>query len=143
MEHKKSDVYEYNGYNITKDGTVKNQNGKIMSVSDGKISLTIHGKKYRRLAGRVVWAAVNGRELTAKEILLYKDGNKDNISYDNLEVLQRKEYFSGCEWPTIRKFNKEKQKEILSRAGNLSVPELAAEYKCCEQTIRKVLNGTY
>lgn len=108
MEQNELEVYEYNGYSITKDGTVRNQNGKVMSVSDGQISLTIHGKKRRRLAGRIVWAAINGRELTAKEVLVYRDGNRDNISYDNLEVLQRKEYFSGCEWPTLRKLNREK-----------------------------------
>ena len=110
MEQNELEVYEYNGYSITKDGTVRNQNGKVMSVSDGQISLTIHGKKRRRLAGRIVWAAINGRELTAKEVLVYRDGNRDNISYDNLEVLQRKKYFSGCEWPTLRKLNKEKQR---------------------------------
>ena len=63
MEQNELEVYEYNGYSITKDGTVRNQNGKVMSVSDGQISLTIHGKKRRRLAGRIVWAAINGREL--------------------------------------------------------------------------------
>lgn len=45
MEQNELEVYEYNGYSITKDGTVRNQNGKVMSVSDGQISLTIHGKK--------------------------------------------------------------------------------------------------
>ena len=79
MEQNELEVYEYNGYSITKDGTVRNQNGKVMSVSDGQISLTIHGKKRRRLAGRIVWAAINGRELTAKEVLVYRDGNRDNI----------------------------------------------------------------
>lgn len=143
MEQNELEVYEYNGYSITKDGTVRNQNGKVMSVSDGQISLTIHGKKRRRLAGRIVWAAINGRELTAKEVLVYRDGNRDNISYDNLEVLQRKEYFSGCEWSTLRKLNKEKQREILVKSDILSIQELAAEYKCCDQTIRKVLRGTY
>lgn len=143
MEKEELNIYKYYGYNITKDGIVRNQNGKIMSISDGQISLTIHGKKHRRLAGRIIWAAVNGRELTPKEILVYKDGNKDNISYDNLKILQRKEYFSGCEWPTIRKLNKEKQREILNKAKSSSIPELAEEYRCCEQTIRKVLKGTY
>ena len=39
MEQNELEVYEYNGYSITKDGTVRNQNGKVMSVSDGQISL--------------------------------------------------------------------------------------------------------
>ena len=34
MEQNELEVYEYNGYSITKDGTVRNQNGKVMSVSD-------------------------------------------------------------------------------------------------------------
>lgn len=49
MEQNELEVYEYNGYSITKDGTVRNQNGKVMSVSDGQISLTIHGKNVEGL----------------------------------------------------------------------------------------------
>ena len=44
---------------------------------------------------------------------------------------------------TLRKLNKEKQREILVKSDILSIQELAAEYKCCDQTIRKVLRGTY
>ena len=46
MEQNELEVYEYNGYSITKDGTVRNQNGKVMSVSDGQISLTIQRYAY-------------------------------------------------------------------------------------------------
>ena len=96
MEQNELEVYEYNGYSITKDGTVRNQNGKVMSVSDGQISLTIHGKKRRRLAGRIVWAAINGRELTAKEVLVYRDGR--NIFPD----------VNGRRFESLTKRNREK-----------------------------------
>ena len=111
MEQNELEVYEYNGYSITKDGTVRNQNGKVMSVSDGQISLTIHGKKRRRLAGRIVWAAINGRELTAKEVLVYRDGIEITYPMIISKFYKERNIFpdvNGRRFESLTKRNREK-----------------------------------
>lgn len=98
-------TYSYYGNTVTKDGKIFNAKGKELIISArGTVMIRVDGKKHIYKAGRVVYEAITGVQLTdphnmtngLKEyILSFKDGNERNIAFNNLVLQTRTDYFKG------------------------------------------------
>lgn len=142
---KEEKKYPWNGYQVTENGEIYSSNGRTLHVSEnGYIWITIGGKKKRKQAGRIVYEAITGKKLGTGYVMVFLDGDCCNVSFNNLKPVSRKEYFKNYDWQTIKKVPKQHEPEIR-RAYNYgtSKKELAEKFGCCEQTIAKIINGTY
>lgn len=143
MEEKKT--YPWNGYWVTEEGKICSSSGRMLHVSDdGYIWITIGGKKKRKQAGRIVYEAVTGKELGTGYVMVFLNGDCCNVSFNNLKPVSRKEYFKNHDWQTIKKVSKQQEPDIRKAfERGVSKKELAIQFGCCEQTITKIINGTY
>jgi len=108
------------------------------------------------MLARVIYEAVENVELDTKVCIKFKDGDSSNIIYDNIEVVNRPEYFNEsrnkyrkfdektCE-EIRRKYNREERKKhnFAGEYAHPSYQELAEEYGCSKTTILHILNDTY
>lgn len=89
-------VFDYYGYQVTKDGRIYNSTGERISIfGKGLVSLNINGKRKTLLAGRVIYEAVSKKEISSHEsVTKFRDGNPKNPAYENIEVISRQQYFA-------------------------------------------------
>lgn len=143
--------YKYYESYVTEDGKIYNETGKEAKVSDGCVYIQVGDKKCRRVAGRVVYEAVSGKKLDHGDVMVYKDGDRNNVAFENLNAVTRKEYFKGYDWSNFFCLTEEQQKEIKRTYRSINdatdrkftYAELAVLFKCSPSTIQKVIKGTY
>ena len=146
-------TYSYYGNTVTKDGKIFNAKGKELIISArGTVMIRVDGKKHIYKAGRVVYEAITGVQLTdphnmtngLKEyILSFKDGNERNIAFNNLVLQTRTDYFKGKKWGT-EKYSEEIRNAIVEDynkkvTAHVSYRQLAEKYGCSCSTIRMYL----
>lgn len=141
----------YYGNQVYEDGRIYNAIGDKIAIKDGIVRLYINGKKRTLLAGRVVYEAFTGKEIPKGYVIKFRDGDKNNASYQNVEVIDRKTFFDGHVWEC--KFTKEEKEQIRKeydatnpkqhgfKRGNErpSYVDLAKKYGCSKSTIIKII----
>ena len=144
----------YLGYTFFRDGYVVSPHGKILKqVKEGRrsgnnITLIVDdnpGRKKRLNAARAIFTMFSGRQLRKNEVVSFKDGDSSNISFDNLEVIQKKELLAdhkGRSW----KFS-ESQQEAIRKVYDIipgaTYANLAEAFDCSSNTIQKIINKQY
>ncbi len=149
---------EYHGYRFTDDGKIYRPNGKRVTPYKGTVKIVIDGKRRTLKIARLIYEAFNGEKLPNGCIIRLSQGDENCPCLDNIEILDRKEYYQKHpEWMTqksipadtvekIRKeYNYEERKKHGFR-GEYKAPsynDLAAKYKCSKSTIYKIVKGSY
>lgn len=128
------EVKPYKGYYVTKDGRVYDREGTKVKVKGDSVTLAFDGQKHTYKRARVVYEAYTGKEIGKGMIYLYKDGNEENPSLDNIIILSRKEYFKDKEWGT-EKLSLEQQQQLAE--------EFDRKYRMENGIIRKRIHPTY
>lgn len=155
-------VFDYYGYQVTKDGRIYNSTGeRINLIGKGLVPLKIDGKRKTLLAGRVVYEAVSQQKITSYEsVTRFKDGNPRNPAYENIEVISREKYYSEkVERKRSRdekfvkdimdayteKYSIEEKKEHHFRGeyGKPSIRELAKRFNTSVTIVNAVVKGNY
>ena len=131
-------TYSYYGNTVTKDGKIFNAKGKELIISArGTVMIRVDGKKHIYKAGRVVYEAITGVQLTDPH-------NMTNGLKEYILVLQtRTDYFKGKKWGT-EKYSEEIRNAIVEDynkkgTAHVSYRQLAEKYGCSCSTIRMYL----
>lgn len=132
---------------------IDKRNGREKTVKNGRVQISMNGKKHTLIAGRIVLEAYYKRLIDKSLVLVFKDNNPDNIKFENLDLIQRTEYFAKLgnrkllseeQQQEIRKlYNREEQRKVNYKGPYPSISDLARQYGCSKSTILKVLNETY
>lgn len=75
--------------NFNKTGKVGKLKPKINKQGILEITLNKHDKHYYRILARLVYETFNNIKLNKNDIIMYKDNDKTNCSYDNLYKITR------------------------------------------------------
>ncbi len=160
---------EYGNYKIYQDGTViREENGEKTKIEpyymrgSCYVNLSYTDENGTRHAHSVVltrfmYQLFHEETITLKDLIIFADGNRNNIHIDNLRKVSRKEYYDKV--PNNRKLKRafsdeacEKIKAEYRDNGRnvnqyvkegLSIRELATKYDCAPKTITKILRGEY
>lgn len=141
----------YYGNIVYPDGRIFNAIGKQLEIKNGVVRLYIDGKKRTLMAARVVYEAVTGEPLSRGKVIQFKDGNKDNASFDNIVIIERTKYFEDHQWQ--RKLTKEEELQLVAeycvedskyhgkRKGydKPSYRDLAEKYNCSKSLVYNIL----
>lgn len=144
-------TYDYEGYKVTEDGRIFDKNGKLRKINKkGRVELRINNRRSHHYACRIVYEAVNNVRLNRKEVVMFYDGNPENIHISNLYVVKKstkmKKKVSIEDEEKIRETYNRKEKLVYGYRDRKLGPtykELAEEYDCSVSTIYKILNNTY
>lgn len=155
----KTKFYNYYTNQVTKDGHIYNAAGTELKVrKNGQVQIYINGKKFVFAASRVVYEAVTGTKLTEIEgdgrksnrnlLTVPIDGDPTNIRFDNIRLVEKKEYYKGYDFKTnkyskdireaIRKDYNRKERAKHGFKGKWAHPtydELVAKYGCSRSYI--------
>lgn len=150
---------DYHGNFVTEKGEIYNALGKPLKVRNGAVKVVVDGKKRTLMVARIVYEVFSGNKITSTKVILFKDGNPENVAYENIEAVSRKTYFKKIKSENQRKrlFSKEEQEQIIKEydrenrrahgfKGAYSKPtfrEMAIKYECSKSTIQKILDGVY
>lgn len=171
------DTVSYYTYIIKRNGTITTSEGKEVRKQNlhyqhSHISLNINGKSCKKNVARLIYSLfyeVDSNEpalSSKKSMLFFKDNDTTNVSYDNLEVVSRKEGFKRTGKTPLRDdktgdFQKrfsEKEVEIIQKEYHSksdekninqfkkqkpSIRELAKKYDCSASSIAKIVKGKY
>lgn len=149
----------YYGNIVYPDGTICNAVGEKLKVSDkgilkGTVRICIDGTIRTIRAGRIVYAAFHNIKLDRSHVIIYKDGNIMNPALDNLEMVERKEYFKDHDWGStgIRKaLTTEQEMELIRLQRNgmynpetdkmdcITYEELAKMYHISKSTVYNII----
>ena len=142
------DTISYAGYVFYSDGSMFNKHNNAIKVSSttGNLRIIVENEPRVLNGGRFMYELFHNVVLSRSDMILYKDGDKSNVSLSNLELIKRKEYFKDKEWD--RKFDKETQEKIKKdykegKAKGVTMYSLANIYDCCHITIWKIINDRY
>ena len=137
---------EYNGYLFHKDGYIINPNGRRITITakTGRMRFRLpEGKLIIVKAARLAYEIYHNVNLNRGELVKCLDGDLTNIAMENLELLERKEYFKDFNW--IYKFDEDTVQKIIKeyKKGGISIQGLADKYGCCHATIWNITHGNY
>ena len=138
----------YAGYTFHSNGEIHTKRGKLITVSPatGNVRLSIEKESIVVKGGRIMYELFNDTVLSYSDVIVFSDGDFTNISLDNIEVVNRKDYFHNYEWGY--KFSKEEQEKIRreykeNKEKGLTINKLAQKYDCCDITIWRIVNEIY
>lgn len=150
---------DYHGNFVTEKGKIYNALGKPLKVKYGAVHIVIDGKKRTLMVARIVYEVFSGNKITSTKVIIFKDGNSENVAYENIEAVSRTTYFKEIKNENQKKrlFSKEEQERIIKEydrerrrkhgfKGAYSEPSyrtLSIKYDCSRSTILKILNGNY
>lgn len=151
--NKKLPVFEYRFHNyvITSDGHIFSlYNYKDMADNNGQVRLRIDGKLVSFSKKKLIYETCyndfhmrykedfSGPVISYDEKIVFKDGNPNNCSIENLKVVNRYEKGKGA-WQ--KRFTNT-ERELLIREyskGNITQAALAKKFGTTTKTIRKYL----
>lgn len=137
---------EYLGYIFHKEGFITGPKGKKVTITKktGSMRFKIEeGKVIVVKAGRLVYELIHETEVNRSSIINHKDGDLSNVAFDNLEYVERKDYFKDHNWTC--KFSEELAKQIYEeyQKGDTSIQKLSDKYDCCNTTTWRIVQGNY
>lgn len=134
-------MYEYYGYGVVKSGKIYDAFGdEVPLMKNGTVRITLlDGQMHCLSAGKIVYEAITKTDLGRKYVVKYKDGNKLNPAFDNIEVISRKEYFKDHEWNG--RLSKEEREELCNSyyIKRPTFTELALQYNTTSEAIQDIL----
>lgn len=158
----KKDFY---GYKIHSDGKIENKHGRFLipriREKRSDIRLVVEGKRKNFTTARLVYCVFNNIDifqLDKDQCITFKDGDKSNVSLDNLEMVYRGNLIQGDKHRSIAKLSKEEvedikrkyeatkhnrpvnQHDIGDKTYN-SYRSLAKEYGVTYPLIRQIITG--
>lgn len=141
---------------VHRNGNIYNAAGKKLKIlKNGSVRIYINGKKHIWKAAKVVYEAFSEQKLTSGQLLIFKDNNPNNIAFDNIDVIARKDYFKDHDWSDLFALSEKEIEEILKiknkgktnpmtgERQEYSCRELATKFNVSKSTMYKVLRGTY
>lgn len=147
----------YYGYTIFEDGTVHGLYGKDVKKrlhnDRYEIKLSIEGKRKNFVLARLVYHAFHPFDIADKNLCIsYKDGDKLNVSLDNLYLTDRKELIQGEKHRNRSKLSNTEVEEIRNlyngKAGSnqrdkkgYSLQDLAIKYGVSKSNIMWIVKG--
>lgn len=171
------DCIAYYGYYIYRNGNVTTKNGKPLQKFNlhypySHIKIQINKKSKRLNVARLIYGLFHeldtGETISNKSTLLFfKDNDSRNVSFDNLEVVSKKEGYARLNKVMkqdkntgyfLPKFTAQQAEEIRGKylgasdgrrnrnqyaKTTPSIRELAKEYGCSAQIITKIIKGEY
>lgn len=140
----------YCGYKICRDGTVISPHGKILSpyffsYPYSHITLRINGKALKKNRAVLIYNAFSSRNFDyRKNVMVFKDGDPQNASFENIDVISKKEYYHNTSMKHTGKevFSekiKRKIREEYRKDDTISMRKLSLKYDCSLSTIQKIL----
>lgn len=145
------DTFEYYGYRVQRDGTIISPYGNELkgyhfTYPRSHVSIVIEGKDVKTNRARLIYELFSGHKITRKEVLRFKDEDQTNVAFDNLYLIDRKEYYKLHEGYNQKKLDKETIKKIKRMYNNkgkkISIRKLCEMYDCSLLTMQKAL-GVY
>lgn len=153
-------IPNYERYFIDTDGNVYNRSGKLLKpfrTAKGFLCIRLSNENGRRTfrVSRLVMLTFNPHPNQDRLVVLLKDGNKDNVSLDNLKWESKSENIrinirSGLQ---INMGNKggvfriltKGEIETIKHLGRLGYTrgEIATIVKCSPRTVSRYINNTY
>lgn len=156
---------EFYRYTVKRNGKVYLKNGKEVSRINlsgpgSHINLYVGERKYKFDLARLIYNLFSGEELlTTKDIILYKDGDKNNKAFDNLLRTEKKNFYVPTKIRE-KKIDKETAKKIKAeynegtKNGTLmrrkcyegeipSYRSLAEKYNCSTYVINMIMQDRY
>lgn len=141
--------YRYHTLYVTEEGEVFNAKFKKMTPKDNalwfstlsaerNIDGTIKRKKHK--VNRIVYEAITGEKVSSSCRVINKDGDLDNYSFDNLEVVKISDLPVTYDFSKYYKISAEDRAKIQEDKTH-SAAELAKEYNVTVATIQKIQSG--
>lgn len=116
------DSRDFYGYTIYSNGEIENRHGKILSqsIKDGRseIRLVVNGKRRSFITARLIYCVFNNIdifELDKDQCISFKDGDKLNLSVDNLIMVYRGDLIQGDKHRSIAKLTDKDVEDIKRR----------------------------
>lgn len=149
---------EYHGYKFTTDGKIYRPNGKRVTPYKGTVKIVIDGKRRTLKIARLMYEAFNGEKLPNGCIIHLSQGDENHPRLDDIEILDRKEYFQKHpEWMTQKRipanivekireeynYNERKKHGFKGKYRFPTYNDLATKYNCSKSTIYKIIKGSY
>lgn len=145
------DYVFYDCYRIYKNGNVVSPHGHIIapySLTHPKshVKLQINGKSQPRCRAHLVYNAFSPEPADFnKNVVRFRNGDYDDCSYGNLQLVPKKEYMAHNTGRSI--FTQEERAQIIEEyremviSGNPSMNKLARKYNCSMSTIIKIIHS--
>lgn len=151
-ECERENFKRYHGYKVYPDGRFV-KNGQVVPYQkNGQLFLTIDGTIQKIQGVRLLYSIyLNGNvPLDRKQIIIFKDGNKEHRHISNLQCISKKDYdnmtikkrkvLDDDDVKEIRKKYKEASKQ---KKSDISYRKLASMYGVHHTTIQRVIKGSY
>lgn len=141
---------DYYGYSVYKNGIIMSLKGEPLSpytatYKNSHVNMTINGKKTKKNRAILIYNMFSEKPLDRKHIIRFKDGNSDNVAFDNLMPVTRKEYYHSIGLNGKSRMTEEEKDEIRriyeNRNNSVSIRDLCIKYGCSLLTIQKILKG--
>ncbi len=143
---------EYHGYTVYENGDIYTPSNKKMlhsqnNIGNPYIMLKYEGKSHGITVARLVYKLFSDN-FDEKKVIMYKDGNPNNVHISNLYQISKEEYFdqkgSRLKQKQFTEEDVEKIKaEYRDPANKHSYKTLAEKYNCSMVIIYKIMKGTY
>lgn len=141
----------YCGYKICRDGTIISPYGKILSpyffsYPYSHITIRINGKTFKKNRAVLVYNAFSAKDFDyRKNVMIFKDGDSQNASFENIDIISKKEYYLKTSGKHTGKevFSEKIKKTIRKEYQNneSSMRKLSYKYDCSLSTIQKILES--
>lgn len=154
MEEKWKPCLNYENYEISNLGNIKNKNNKILKThfcNSGYKKIVLHNGKNKRKTytiHRLVMLTFKPNEIFEKATVNHKDGNKLNNNLDNLEWCTQKENLQHAFKIGLIKHNKTyklkeedipKIKDLFDKLKNYT--QVGKEFGISDNAVRKIIKG--
>lgn len=144
---------DYHGYHVYRNGKVISKKGRelrpySLTHPNSHVKLFIQGKEIPTSRAVLVYSCFTGEPVnTYKNVMCFKNGNREDVSFDNLYVVTKSVYIKNLHMKGENKFTaKEKaaiQREYKRRQSkgmkDASIRKLALKHGCSYKTMRKTL----
>lgn len=132
------DIEGFEDYQISNTGRImtkpKELKPKISSRGLLEIALCREQQRVGKMLGRLVYETFSGKQLTKNDVVIYKDGNKANCNFDNLEVVTR-----GKRQEIAYEKGERKARKFEYHGEYLTVKQIAQKTGMKQATIEKRL----
>lgn len=155
-ESKTKDI-QYGNLVIKDDGSIYDVHNNPIKIKNGKITVVTNEQKKTVLAARIIYEVVNNAALPYGMVIRFLDGNENNPAYENILIIERKDFFAKHDWDKTKKIPKKTRTQIVKEYNrderkkhdfkgqwaHPSLYELSRKYNCSLSTVQKIVNGSY
>ena len=133
----REDAFYYYGYIVEKDGRIISPNGKeiksyTITYPGSHITIKVGEKHLKKNKAKLIYTLFSNAnsDITRTHILLFKDKNTYNASYDNLYIVSRREYMQQNGTRGQAKFTEPMKNQIRSEYTYQKEPNSSSKRTC-------------